>query len=152
MLGDTLVLVWAVGCCPRRWRISFKSEHLSQQIIITLDSSTRPRISGREHPKFRKNQLCYQSEEGGGASVSLWAGVKMTQDPGLWEVSFISARLVPHQLLSLHNFSCLLRLDFCSLVSNINDPSHSFHVLQGTQKMQGMNYCSICFHLDSRKN
>ena len=49
-----------VGCCPRRWRISFKSEHLSQQIIITLDSSTRPRISGREHPKFRKNQLCYQ--------------------------------------------------------------------------------------------
>ena len=30
-------------------------------------------------------------------------------------------KLVPHQLLSLHNFSCPLRLDFCSLSDNIND-------------------------------
>ena len=33
----------------------------------------------------------------------------------------------PQQLLSLHNFSCLLRLDFRSLVSNINHPDDSFH-------------------------
>ena len=33
--------------------------------------------------------------------------------------SFI--KQVPHQLLSLHNFSCPLRLDFCSLGDNIND-------------------------------